>query len=208
MLIPTIFQDFTECIPRKGILHVGAHKCEERELYHSAGLSDNQILWIDALQELVNDMKSSNPHINIIQACITDKDNEPINFMITNNIQSSSILDLKLHLQEHPDVIEMSRRKLHTSTLNSLYDKFGLPYDTYDFINIDIQGAELKALRGATKILPHIRAIYCEVNEKELYEDCALMHEIDTFLKIHNFERVTTSITQFGWGDALYIKRC
>ena len=127
--------------------------------------------------------------------------------MITNNVQSSSIFSLKTHLQEHPHVFEKERRIMKTITLNTLFEKFDLPYDMYDFINLDIQGAELKALQGATKILPHIRAIYCEVNEKELYQGCALIPELDAFLASHGFKRIVTSMTPHGWGDALYIRQ-
>lgn len=206
MLIPTIFRDFINCVPRKGILHIGAHECEELGLYYSIGYRDDKILWVEALPELVDNIKSKYSGINIIQAVISDKDNEEINFMITNNIQSSSIFNLKTHLQEHPHVFEKERKKLKTITLNSLYDNMMISYDTYDFINLDIQGAELKALKGATKILPHIKAIYCEVNEKELYEGCALLPELDAFLETYEFKRVATTMTPHGWGDALYLK--
>lgn len=206
MLIPTIFRDFIECVPRKGILHIGAHECEELGLYYSIWFRDDKILWIEAIPELVERMKSTYSTNNIIQAVITDKDNEEVNFMITNNIQSSSIFNLKTHLQEHPHIFEKERKKLKTTTLNTLYDTLGISYDTYDFINLDIQGAELKALQGASKILPYIKAIYCEVNEKELYEGCALLPELDSFLEKYNFKRITTAMSQHGWGDALYIK--
>jgi len=206
MLIPTIFDDFKNCFPKRGILHIGAHKCEERKLYHSIGINDENTLWIEAIGELVDIIKLNNNSINIIQSVISDNDDECVNFMITNNIESSSIFNFKTHLIEHPHVVETQRRLLKTTTLNTLYDKNNIPYDKYDFINLDIQGAELKALKGASKILPHINAIYCEVNEKELYENCALLPELDEFLLSYNFKRVAIHMTDFGWGDALYIK--
>jgi hypothetical protein len=46
-----------------------------------------------------------------------------------------------------------------------------------------------------------------EVNEKELYKNCGLIGEIDTFLNIYHFKRVLTNITCHGWGDALYIRK-
>lgn len=76
----------------------------------------------------------------------------------------------------------------------------------YDFINLDIQGAELLALKGATSILPFVKAIYTEVNEKELYEGCALIEELDAYLKQNGFTRILTNMTKHGWGDALYIR--
>ena len=76
----------------------------------------------------------------------------------------------------------------------------------YDFWNFDIQGAELMALKGASKYLPNAKVLYLEVNEKELYKGCVLIGEIDTFLSQYNFKRVITNITVHGWGDAVYIK--
>jgi hypothetical protein len=54
--------------------------------------------------------------------------------------------------------------------------------------------------------LNNIDYIYTEINEKYLYEDCALVNEIDNYLSLFNFKRVETSMTPHGWGDAFYIK--
>ena len=146
MLIPTIFNDYPECIPKKGILHVGAHSCEEKELYNSIGIVDKNILWIEADINLVKKYITNN---NIIHAVISNKDNESVNFNITNNEgQSSSILNLKTHKYEHPNVYVVEVRNMKTITLNTLFQNYNIAYDTYDFINLDIQGAELFALQG------------------------------------------------------------
>ena len=206
MLIPTIFSTFPECIPEKGILHIGAHMCEERVLYNSINIRDKDTLWIEAIGEIVAYVKKINENINIVQAVITDKDDEELSFMITNNKESSSIFNFGTHAIEHPHVFEIERRRLKSITLNTLFERNNIPHDRYDFINIDIQGAELKALKGAARILPHIKAIYAEVNEKMLYEGAGLLPELDEYLATFNFKRVITNMTQHGWGDALYIK--
>jgi FkbM family methyltransferase len=47
--------------------------------------------------------------------------------------------------------------------------------ETFNFLNIDIQGNELAALKGATKLLTGpIRYVYLEINEAELYVGCPL----------------------------------
>lgn len=198
MLIPNIFNLFPAYIPKKGILHIGAHTCEEEPLYHSLGFKDEDILWIEANDDLDNGKG------NFVHAVISDSDDEVVDFMITNNMQSSSIFNFKTHSIMHPEVKEVFRRKVKTTTLNTVFDKNGISYDKFDFLNMDIQGAELKALKGATKILPHINSIYAEVNIDELYENCARMHEVDAFLLQYGFERVHTAMSGFGWGDAFY----
>lgn len=201
MLIPTIFQQVPFCIPEHGILHIGAHKCEEDNLYKSIGVKDENILWIEGNPDLIQPERK-----NMFQAIISNYDNEEVEFKITNNGESSSILNLKTHLQEHPHIHEVKRMTLKTITLNSFYQKYNIPLNRFDFINLDIQGAELLALKGATAILPFIKAIYTEVNEKELYENCGLIDELDAFLRNYRFVRILTSMTKHGWGDALYIK--
>ena len=74
-------------------------------------VTDNEIIWIDALSEKVELMKNLNKNIRIYNECISDKDNELVTFKITNNYQSSSFLNFKVHLVEHPDIYEIEKRK-------------------------------------------------------------------------------------------------
>lgn len=39
-----------------------------------------------------------------------------------------------------------------------------------------------------------------------LYVGAGLLPELDEYLATFNFKRVITNMTQYGWGDALYIK--
>ena len=58
------------------------------------------------------------------------------------------------------------------------------------------------------KYLNHIQYIYTEVNTEEVYKGCNLIGEIDDYLHGFGFERVAQDIySQFGWGDAFYIKK-
>ena len=124
---------------------------------------------------------------------------------MSNNIQSSSILDFGTHSREHPHVVYVDKVLKKSITIDTFFERNELDASKYNFWNFDIQGAELLALKGATKSLQYAKALYLEVNEKELYKNCALIDEIDTFLSQHNFKRVLTKFTQHGWGDALYL---
>ena len=53
MIITNVFDDFIICKPEKGILHVGAHLCEEKELYNSIGITDDNILWIEGNIDII-----------------------------------------------------------------------------------------------------------------------------------------------------------
>lgn len=63
------------------------------------------------------------------------------------------------------------------------------------------------ALKGATKSIKYAKAIYLEVNEKELYKNCGLIAEIDAFLAQYKFKRVLTNMTQHGWGGCFIYYR-
>ena len=87
-----------------GIFHIGAHQCEEMGFYNKLGIKKEDIVWIDAIP--ANVAAVTNRGIpNVYTAVITDKDDEEIVFNISNNVQSSSVLELGTHLQEHPDII-------------------------------------------------------------------------------------------------------
>ena len=182
-----------------GVLHIGAHDRQELPFYvNQLGVSADNIIWVDALKsKCVN---------GVYHATISDKDNEEVAFNISNNEQSSSILDFKTHLVEHPDVVFVDCVVQKTITIDTFMETHGLDPSRYSFWNFDIQGAELLALKGAKESIKYAKAIYLEVNAAELYKGCALIDEIDHFLKAHCFKRVLTSMTGYGWGDALYLR--
>ena len=208
MLIPflSIAQKYNLPID-KNILHIGAHDCEEKVDYNKYGFTDDKIVWIEGNTSLVNNIKSKFPNVIVIDALISDEDDKESDFIITNNGQSSSILELEEHLKEHPDVYEVNRYKKNTITVDTLLKKKKLDDKIFEFVNIDIQGAELLALKGMTKVLLNAKYLYLEVNVKHLYKDCALLNEIDSYLKKFGFERKEEMITHWGWGDALYVKK-
>lgn len=208
MLIPKhkIIDLLKSCgITITGGFHIGAHECEELEFYKSLGLLNTDIIWIDAIQNKVNEARNRGIP-NVFKAVITDKDDELVRFNVSNNIQSSSVLDFKTHAIEHPHVRYVDTFEANSITINSFVDRNNIQdFSKYNFWNFDIQGAELMALKGATKYIKNAKALYLEVNEKELYKGCGLIGEIDAFLSQYGFKRVLTEMTQHGWGDALYL---
>lgn len=188
-----------------GALHIGAHDCEEIPFYEQLGLSLDNILWIDAIPSKVDQAKARGIP-NVYTAVITDKDDEDVIFNVSNNIQSSSVLDFGTHATEHPWVVYVDTLHLKSLRLPTFFERNTIDPRKYDFWNFDIQGAELMALKGASEYIQYAKAMYLEVNEKELYKGCGLIGEIDAFLETFQFKRVITNMTPHGWGDALYIR--
>jgi FkbM family methyltransferase len=188
-----------------GVLHVGAHECEELPFYSLLGVSAKDVTWIDAIPQKVHEAKARGIP-NVYHAVVTDTNDDEVDFNISNNGQSSSVLKFGTHASEYPGVVYIDTIRQKTVTLDTFFERHALDASRYTFWNFDIQGAELMALRGATKSLPYAKALYLEVNEKELYKGCGLMSDIDEFLARYGFARVLTHMTQHGWGDALYIR--
>ena len=188
-----------------GCFHIGAHDCEELPFYNKLGIKNEDVLWIDAIPSKVNEAKKRGIP-NVYSAVITDKDDEEIMFNISNNGQSSSVLNFKTHSIEHPWVVYIDKIALNSITIDSFFKRNNIDASKYDFWNFDIQGAELMALKGSIKSIKHAKVLYLEVNEKELYANCGLINEIDSFLEVYKFKRVLTNMTKHGWGDAVYIR--
>lgn len=207
MLIPfkDIYKQFNLKI--SGILHVGAHECEELRDYVSHNINPQQIYWVEAMEHKVLLMKSQNVP-NIYQAFVDDVDNKEIIFNVSNNGQSSSLLDFGTHTIHHPEVKFTGTIQGKTKRLDTLIEENNIPIQHLNFLNLDIQGVELRALKSMEKYLSHVDYIYTEINTDYVYKDCNLVGEIDEYLKKFGFTRVSTKIaSNFGWGDAFYIKQ-
>ena len=204
MLIPLTYLIQKYNVQFKGILHVGAHECEELEEYEKY-LSRQQILWVEAMPDKVDFCKRKYPNVRIECALVSDRV-ETVTFHRANNGQSSSILEFGLHQYQFPQVQYVSSEKRKTCPLSTILDKHDIPIN---FLNLDIQGTELKALKGMESYLPNVDYIYTEINTDYVYQDCALVKEIDGYLMQFGFYRVETQLFHGSeWGDAFYVKRC
>jgi len=203
MIIPIV-----ELVARYGItlgtvLHLGAHLGEEAPEYAAAGAPS--VVWVEADPEVatrLGDAVAAYGH-RAVQALVSDRDGDEVEFYRSaNDGKSSSLLPMKTHLREHPDIPVVGSTRLRTTTVDTLCDELGI--GAVDLLTMDLQGAELLALRGAKRTLTSVRYVYSEVNVDELYEGCAQLEEVDAALA--GFRRMETALTPHGWGDAFYVR--
>lgn len=192
----------------RGIIHIGAHEGAELKQYIEMGAE--RVLFVEAnpdtYQRLLHTIGDRS---GVITAqCAVSDHNGSIRLHFTSMDQSSSILTLKRHQEINPSIVEEKTVEVPCRTLDNLMIELNLDPNDYNVMNIDIQGAELLALKGAEETLSHIEAINSEVNYEELYEGCARIWALDAFLDKKGFDRVAT-VTPYhpSWGDALYVKR-
>ncbi len=194
-------------ISPKGVIHIGAHYAEESTIYARCGTE--RVLWIEgnpSLLPIIQDNISIYSQNNVFQALLSDTDDDEIIFNITNASMSSSILELGTHKEMYPDIKVEKELVLYSSRIDTFIKKNKIIINEYDFVNIDIQGAELIALKGFGDLLNNINYIYTEVNIDNVYKDCPLLDEMDDFLLEKGFQRVELSLKYKSWGDAFYIR--
>jgi len=94
-----------------------------------------------------------------------------------------------------------------------------LDFKAKDFMKIDVQGYELKVLKGAESSLNELLGLEIEITFFEIYKNQCSFGEIDDYLLKHDFEFIDfTSLTRWErdtpkntlgicmGGDALYLK--
>jgi len=91
--------------------------------------------------------------------------------------------------------------EVKTETLDDFCAKNGVT--PIDFIHMDVQGAELKVLKGATRMLPRIRAIWMEVAFEQTYEGQPLEPETTRWMAERGFRKIH-QVSYGPEGDALY----
>jgi FkbM family methyltransferase len=192
----------------KGIIHIGAHHMQEKTVYEKFDLYNT--VWIEANPKIVEFLHQNvtlNEKEQIYNYAITDSFEEFIDLHITSFDQSSSIFRLGTHKKYYPQISETECLRVPAKRMDTLITENNIKIEDYDFLNLDIQGAELLALKSFGTYLNNIKYIYTEVNSEPLYEGCCLLSELDSFLNEKGFERVEIQMTSANWGDAFYIRK-
>lgn len=185
----------------RGIIHVGAHYGQEHQEYLNQGVEN--IVYVEPCREAFQKLSAlSTNNINLFNTALADYEGEAEMFTESHNKgQSNSLLKPGTHTKHHPLIRFNDTEKVKVTTLDSL----PISRTLYNFLNIDVQGAELMVLRGGRDTLKGIDYIYTEVNREPVYEGCPMIEELDAFLS--DFTRVETMWSKWGWGDAFYVRK-
>ena len=91
-------------------------------------------------------------------------------------------------------------------TLDSLLQEH-FPDTFFNLLVIDVQGAELKVLRGADRLLCDAQAVFVEVCETPLYEGGCTLDKVSEFLRACDMHIRWLRLGESGMGDAFYIRQ-
>jgi FkbM family methyltransferase len=197
-------------ITQMPIIHVGAHYAEERDDYRD--LNFEPVFWIEALPDVAKICLANlgnYKYQHLISAAVSDIHGQEVIFYVAGAEDSSSSI-LKPHLIEasHPEVTLTREVLVTTTTLDHLFtdNKIG-NFQNYGLV-LDLQGAEIKAIKGATTFLQNVSFIIAEVSTRSLYKGGAKFKDLTALLDKSGFILYASELNRAtGWGEALFINR-
>jgi FkbM family methyltransferase len=169
----------------RGVLHVGAHLCQEEPLYLAEGVPFDRIVWVEGYHEIAEEARAQRPRRRILEAVVSDVDDTEVTFYVASNRgASSAISPFDTHMGLYPEIKVVAERKVRTTTLQTLFAREGLAELDLNFLCLDIQGAELRALRGMGSELLVIEAESIKIRAADRKVDITdLIEDEIVFLK-------------------------
>ncbi len=120
-----------------------------------------------------------------------------------NATQSSSLLKPSGHHEEYGFVVFEDTVEVEVVQLDAWAESHGVK--RLDFLWLDMQGFELRALKGGTEILKSVSAIQIEVQHTELYDGAPLYPEVKAWLRQHGFVPKIEAVFRIG-GNVLFTR--
>ena len=186
----------------KGVLHIGGHFGEEAGDYNAL---EKPVLWVEGVPEyfkvLVENINKF-PRQRALNYFLSDSYEISVPFYVTNNEGSSSSL-LKLNEKNPFKGLEISDvLRVETFCLNEIVSLKDIA--NYDHWIIDVQGAEMNVLKGASEYLKFAKTLVVECSTYELYSTQAHFHQIADFL--HGFGFIYLyPIPEDSHGDVIFV---
>jgi len=203
-----LLRDLIRRSPR-GIVHVGANDSHEFKYYRDSGAAI--AVYVEPLPEVFEKLRlnlKGTPGHHAVHALLADTDGREVDFHVASNRgQSSSMFPLGRHRTLFPDIAYVDTIRMRTPTLDSLLAEAPFAGHRFDFLAIDVQGAELQVLQGAAQSLPAIDFVYVEASETPLYEGACTLDEIVAHLARFGLRLDGFVAYDGGWGNAFFRRR-
>ena len=205
--------------PLEIVVHVGAHAGEEVDAYRRHGA--RRIFLVEANPascKALTEAFSADADIEVIHAAVTDHDGTDHLLLHTNargETESASLLQLK-RLGELVSTLHTEGAvEVPATMLDRLLEEARVDLAEIGLLALDVQGAELSALRGAPRTLGKVDAVLTEVALAELYEGAAGENEVTSLLANAGFSEVAGLDYELyegdrrfrAWGDRLFVRK-
>ena len=168
-----------------GIIHIGAHYGQEANFYNQI---NKKVIWIEAIPSvykvLLTNLKDLKNQIAFC-ALLGDIQRKSVKVHLSNNDFSASSI-YGLHPESGFKGVEiLDEIELPMTTVDLLLSS--LSYEGYNHWILDVQGAELLVLKGATKTLQYCQSIIVEVSSRPTYIGGVFFSELKAFLESQGF---------------------
>lgn len=195
-------------VSARGVAHVGAHEGQELPVYEALGAK--RVVFVEAnpvVHARLSARVAGRDHVIAVQRAASDAPGR-VQLHLASFDQSSSLLPMDQHLAVYPGITPAGTVEVQATPLDDLLVELAVPATDISLLVVDVQGAELQVLQGATGLLGHVEAVQVEVSFASLYAGGAQIEEVHELLTRRGFERVALlSGWHPTWGDAFYRRR-
>lgn len=194
-------------VPLQGVIHVGAN--HGREYLGYSRTIPGAILFFEAMPhlaaEIAEKLDASKPHF-VRQAVVGETPGQKVTFNIaSNDSRSSSFLPLGRHAELRPGIRYVETFEAEIERLDDIIpNEFGQHH--FNYLVIDVQGADLQVLKGGEKLLQTMDAVYVEVATEPLYEGGSDLLSIHSYLHDLGFIIRHVELNLEGWGNAFFTR--
>lgn len=179
----------------KGVLHLGAHLGQESGSYAAASLP---VLWVEALPHIYARLQQrllAYPDQRALCAVLGDEDGKLVKFNVSNNWEgvSSSLFPFGPYGSgEHslwPEIglTMIDSQTLPMTTLDRLAVSARVDLSQFDYWVLDLQGAEMLALKGAEDSLRYCTSMLVEISQQCVYEGGVLWTDLNRHILAKGF---------------------
>lgn len=177
-----------------GIMHLGAHRGTEAEIYNWFG---KNVIWIEASPKIFESLEENLfffKNQRAVQALLNDKDNEMIKFNISNyDGACSSMFEFTNEIKKSDQWKNRNHKminsiNLKSITLDTLLKNENIQPKNFNHWVLDLQGAELLVLKGSKESLKDCNSLLIEISTKQFYNNSSLWIEVKEWLSERGFK--------------------
>lgn len=192
-----------------GIMHFGAHYAEECAQYRN--LYNVPVLWFEAHPAYAAKMMQAlrpYPEQKGFEACMSNIDNQKVEFWTTADEYASSMLKPAYHQIQNPHAlingkIELNAVRFDTFAKTNL-NEFDM--SKFNVVILDVQGAEKMVWEGMGEYQKNVEILISEYSTNEFYENVPRLNDLD--IAYANFTRIYPNDSQIAiHSDALYRRK-
>jgi len=184
-----------------GVIHIGAHFGEEHSTYKS--LDINNIVYFEPVKKTFEVLKERVTDAKLYNYALGNE-----NKMVEMYIEEIDVYGCSSILKPSSNYNSVSFSSNELVEMKRLDD---FNFNSFNLLNIDVQGYEYEVLKGAEKTLKNVDYILCEINKvttsKQLdYIGSTTIDKIIELLTPYGFKLSEENWAGISWGDGLFIK--